>query len=66
MTWSARRRCVFSGVHPLRAADSLQLAAAIVVADGAPRALPFVTLDDRLALAADKEGFPVLVPGSPA
>jgi uncharacterized protein len=49
--------------HPLRAGDALQLAAAIVAADGDPQTLPFVTLDERLALAADKEGFPVIVPG---
>ncbi len=48
--------------HPLRAADSLQLAAAITAADGAPAALPFVTLDARLALAAEREGFPVIRP----
>jgi uncharacterized protein len=51
-------------VHVLRASDALQLAAAIVAADGDPHTLPFVTLDDRLALAADKEGFPVIVPGA--
>lgn len=50
--------------HPLRTGDALQLAAAIVAADGDPRTLPFVTLDDRLALAADREGFPVLVPAA--
>ncbi len=49
-------------VHPLRAADALQLAAAIAVADGNPRSLPFVTLDDRLARAAEREGFPVVEP----
>jgi predicted nucleic acid-binding protein len=48
--------------HPLRAADALQLAAAIVAADGEPRSLTFVTLDTRLALAARREGFPVLEP----
>lgn len=47
-------------VHSLRAADSLQLAAAIVVADGSPDSLPFVCLDDRLAVAAGREGFAVL------
>ena len=47
-------------VHPLRAADALQLAAAIAAADGDPRSLPFVTLDDRLARAAEREGFPVV------
>lgn len=44
-------------VHPLRAADSLQLAAAIVAADGEPQSLPFVCLDDRLGEAAMREGF---------
>jgi predicted nucleic acid-binding protein len=48
--------------HALRASDSLQLAAAITAADGAPAALPFVTLDARLALAAEREGFPVIRP----
>jgi predicted nucleic acid-binding protein len=44
-------------VHPLRAADSLQLAAALVAAEGNPVRLPFVCLDDRLAEAAQREGF---------
>lgn len=47
-------------VHPLRAADALQLAAAIIAAEDQPPALPFVTLDERLAEAADREGFPVV------
>lgn len=47
-------------VHDLRAADAFQLAAARVAADGDPGMLPFVTLDERLALAASREGFPVL------
>jgi len=47
-------------VHDLRAANAFQLAAARVAADGDPGTLPFVTLDDRLALAASREGFPVL------
>lgn len=51
--------------HPLRSADALHLAAAIVAADGHPGTLAFVTLDDRLALAAEKEGFPVLMPAAP-
>jgi uncharacterized protein len=49
-------------VHPLRAADAFQLAAAIVAADDDPRFLPLVTLDDRLARAAEREGFPVVEP----
>lgn len=48
--------------HALRAADALQLAAAIVAAEERPASMPFVTLDDRLASAADREGFPVVRP----
>jgi uncharacterized protein with PIN domain len=48
--------------HPLRAADALQLGAALVAADGSPATLPLVTLDQRLAAAAGREGFPVLGP----
>lgn len=47
-------------VHDLRAVDAFQLAAARTAADGEPGTLPFVTLDERLALAASREGFPVL------
>jgi predicted nucleic acid-binding protein len=49
-------------VHPLRAADSQQLAAAIVAAEGEPQTLEFVSLDGRLNEAALKEGFTVTVP----
>ncbi len=35
-------------------------AAAVVLADFEPRTLPLVTLDDRLAAAARREGFEVL------
>ena len=47
-------------VHPLRAADALQLAAAIVAAEQRPAALEMLTLDDRLASAARKEGCAVI------
>ena len=47
-------------LHPLRAADALQLAAALVLSDFEPRTLPFVTLDGLLAAAARREGFEVL------
>lgn len=47
-------------VHALRAADALQLAAAAVAAEERPSSLPFVTFDQRLAVAAEREGFPVL------
>lgn len=46
-------------VHPLRTADALQLAAAVVAAEGVPASLDLVTLDDRLAAAARREGFVV-------
>jgi len=49
-------------VHPLRAADALQVAAAIVASEDQPATLPLVTLDGRLALAAEREGFPVVSP----
>ncbi len=49
-------------VHSLRAGDALQLAAAIVGAADQPAGLPIVTLDERLAQAADREGFPVVIP----
>ena len=54
----------FLRVHPLRAADSLQLAAAFVAAERRPASLEIVTLDDRLGAAARTEGF-VLVETAP-
>jgi len=50
----------FLRVHPLLAADALQLAAAFAAAERRPASLEIVTLDDRLANAARKEGFVVL------
>jgi predicted nucleic acid-binding protein len=46
-------------VHALRAAGSLQLAAAFVAAEHDPPSLEFVSLDDRLSEAAGREGFRV-------
>lgn len=46
--------------HPLRAADALQLAAAVVWSAESPRGRLFVCLDQRLAAAAAGEGFEVL------
>lgn len=51
-------------VHDLRAADALQLAAASAASEGKNSRLGFVTLDDRLADAASREGFGVIGPGS--
>ncbi len=46
--------------HPLRAADALQLAAALVWARDRPDGRGIVCLDERLASAALLEGFTVL------
>ena len=50
----------FLRVHALRAGDALQLAAAFVAAERRPPSLEVVTLDERLAGAARKEGFDVI------
>lgn len=49
-------------VHPLRAADALQLAAGLAWAENAPRGCEFVCIDQRLREAALREGF-TLLPG---
>lgn len=46
-------------VHPLRAADSLQLASALSLAGPEPALLDFVCRDSRLAEAAAREGLRV-------
>lgn len=43
--------------HPLRAADSFQLAAALAWREGYPDGASFVSLDNRLRIAATLEGF---------
>jgi len=50
----------FVRVHPLRAADALQLAAAFLAAERRPATLEVITLDERLGAAARKEGFTVI------
>ena len=56
----------FLRVHQLRAADALQLAAAFVASEGRPSSLGLITLDDRLASAARREGFTVVgLPSAP-
>jgi len=47
-------------LHPLRAADALQLAAGLLWANGRPAHHDFVSLDQRLRDAAQAEGFRVL------
>jgi predicted nucleic acid-binding protein len=59
-----RRAARLLAVHPLRAADALQLAAALVWAEEQPHGEGFVSLDSRLRAAAAKEGFDV-VPADP-
>lgn len=46
--------------HPLRAADAVHLAAAVTGSSQRRGSLEFVTLDQRLADAARREGFRVL------
>lgn len=46
----------------LRAADALQLAAAVVASEDAPATLQIVTYDERLGAAAVREGFGVVGP----
>lgn len=52
-----RRAARLLSFHPLRAADALQLAAALVWCEEQPHGESFVTLDARLREAASKEGF---------
>lgn len=55
-----RRARRLLALHPLRAADCLHLAAALLACEERPQLLPFVTLDSRLGDAARREGFTVL------
>jgi predicted nucleic acid-binding protein len=51
------RACRLLAVHPIRAADALQLGAALVAVDDRPAGHEFVCLDTRLAEAAAREGY---------
>lgn len=48
-------------IHALSAVDALQLGAALISVEEKTRGFGFVTLDDRLATAADREGFSVIM-----
>lgn len=48
--------------HPLRAADALQLAAALVATEDRPKGHTFVCSDVRLRDAATREGFEAIEP----
>ncbi len=52
--------CRLLRVHDLRAADALQLAAALVWVEHHPAGAGLVALDRKLRLAAEREGFDVL------
>jgi uncharacterized protein len=54
-----RRARRLLATHTLRAADAMQLAAALLACEDDPARLPLVTIDDRLAEAATREGFTV-------
>lgn len=47
-------------IHALRAADSLQLSAALATSEGRARSVEFVCRDARLADAAGREGLKVI------
>ena len=55
-----RRARRLLALHPLRAADALQLAAALVWCGDDPAGREVVCLDRRLSEAAEREGFAVL------
>jgi predicted nucleic acid-binding protein len=54
-----RRAGRLLAVHPLRAGDALQLAAALIWCEEQPEGEVFVCVDGRLAQAARTEGFDV-------
>jgi predicted nucleic acid-binding protein len=54
-----RRAGRLVATHPLRAADALQLAAALIWCEEQPHGEGFVCLDTRLREAATREGFTV-------
>ena len=63
---SARLRTLAEQIlaaHPLRAADALQLASALIWCGSQPQGRPFVCLDERLRTAASRSGFTML-PGT--
>lgn len=55
-----RRAARLLATHPLRAADALQLGAALVCCEERPDGEKFVCLDTRLREVARREGFEIL------
>jgi len=68
MTWSAidpsahieREARALLELYPLRAADALQLAAALAWCEGKPKGKVFLSFDQRLSDAAGQAGFTLL------
>jgi predicted nucleic acid-binding protein len=54
-----KNACQLLEQNPLRAADAMQLAAALEACEHAPQEYVFITADQRLAEAARKTGFAV-------
>ena len=52
--FQAARAALFR--HPLRAADAIQLACAVVLRDRLQTRVAFLTFDERLAAASEREG----------
>ncbi len=46
-------------IHPLKVADALQLASALIATEEDPARLPIICFDERLCQAAWREGFTV-------
>ena len=58
MTEELRGFCIeLLSRYDLRAADAIQLAAALIWCDGHPRGRSFITFDERLSVAANEAGF---------
>jgi|CZKF01.1.fsa_nt_gi predicted nucleic acid-binding protein len=55
----AARACSLLELYPLRAADALQLSAALNACEDKPQSNVFITADQRLADAARQSGFSV-------
>ena len=49
--------------HALRAADAAQVAAALVLNEASESSIPFLSLDQKLAVIAEKESLRVYSPG---
>lgn len=62
----ARRARRLLEVHRIRAADAMQVAAALYAVGDAPEQTEFVTFDERLADCVEREGFRIVGVNPPA